>query len=96
MNATASKYMQFGNVYRIGWEAAARNVFRSARAWTIPRRVLVAPDGIVFATRAAHGSKWTSVVGEFLGNYTSETQVNEIEDDLLAYFQELTAMRTAA
>lgn len=96
MNASASKYLQFGNVFHIGWEDAARAVFRAARTWTIPRRVLVAPDGTVFATRAAPGSKWTAVVGEFLGNYTSETLVNEIEDDLLAYFQELTARRAAA
>lgn len=96
MSATASRYLQFGNVFRIGWEDAARNVFRAARTWTTARKVLVAPDGIVYATRAALDSKWTTASGDFLGNYSSQTQVNEIEDDLLAYFQELTARRAAA
>lgn len=86
----------FGNLYRLGYEAAAREVYRASRKWNRPRQVRVSSDGAVFASRAALDSQWTTVAGDLLGVYDMEIQINVIEDDMLAHFRELSQQRVAS
>lgn len=87
---------RFGNLYRLGYEAAAREVYRASRNWACTRTVIVTPGGELIATSATPGSAWSQYSGDPLGMYNSEVEINAIEDDMLAHFRELSQQRVAS
>lgn len=78
------------NLFQDGWEEAARKLYRRVRGWNVPMAVRIDADGLLFVSYAIARGRPSE---ELIGTYTNAAQINEIEDDLIAYLRELTGQK---
>lgn len=78
------------NLFQDGWEEAARKLYRRVRGWKTTMAVRADADGLLYVSYAIARGRAGE---ELIGTYTNAVQINEIEDDLIAYLREITGQK---